>query len=102
MKRTTTDDIKEILKVELEKSKTILELTDLVRPKSWKEFSKMGNRKNNSDRTWNRITRTSWKHSIKVAEVLKEYGFDHIAVDLLEFKQLREELIQLRLIRIIY
>ena len=58
----------------------------------------MRNRKNNSDRTWNRIIRTPWKSSIpKYKEVLEENGFDQVPVDSLEFKQLREELILLRL-----
>lgn len=33
----------------------------------------------------------------KVAEVLKEYGFDHVVVDSLEFTRLRGELILSRL-----
>ena len=61
----------------------------------------MGNRKNNSARTWNRITRISWEHLIKVAEAQKGYGSDLVAVDLLEFKQLREELIWHELKRVI-
>ena len=93
MKRTTTDDIKEILKVELEKSKRHAERYYLG-TNQFNETDRLKSILNNQEQEeqFRQNLKQDYQKTLKefnpkVAEVLKEHGFDHVAVDSLEFKQ---------------
>ena len=93
MKRTTTDDIKEILKVELEKSKRHAERYYLGTNR-FNETDRLKSILNNQEQEeqFRQNLKQDYQKTLKefnpkVAEVLKEHGFDHVAVDSLEFKQ---------------
>ena len=97
MKKLTISDIKDILKKELEKSKRHVQhyCSETDRPKSL-----LNNREQKEqfrDKLKQDYRQTLKELNPKVNQVLEEQGYNPEPVDSLEFKQLREELIQLKL-----
>ena len=103
MKIPTTDDIKEILKIELGKSKRHVQHYYLGTNRfSETERLKSILKNEEQEEQFRQELKQDYQKTLKefnskVKEVLEENGFDQVPVDSLEFKQLREELIQLRL-----
>ena len=103
MKKLTINDIKDILRTELEKSKRHVQHYYLGTNR-FSETNRLKSILNNQeqedhfrDKLKQDYRQTLKEINPKVHQVLEEQGYDPVKVDSLEFKQLREELIQLRL-----
>ena len=103
MKKLTISDIKDILRTELEKSKRHVQHYYLGTNR-FSETNRLKSILNNQeqedhfrDKLKQDYRQTLKEINPKVHQVLEEQGYDPVKVDSLEFKQLREELIQLRL-----
>ena len=103
MKKLTINDIKDILRTELEKSKRHVQhyylgtnrFSETDRLKSILNNQEQGDQF--KDKLKQDYRQTLKEINPKVHQVLEEQGYDPVKVDSLEFKQLREELIQLKL-----
>ncbi len=103
MKKLTINDIKDILRTELEKSKRHVQHYYLGTNR-FSETDRLKSILNNQeqedqfkDKLKQDYRQTLKEINPKVHQVLEEQGYDPVKVDSLEFKQLREELIQLKL-----
>ena len=103
MKKLTISDIKDILRIELEKSKRHVQhyylgtnqFSETDRLKSL--LSNQEQEDQFRDKLKQNYRQTLKELNPKVHQVLEEQGYDPEPVDSLEFKQLREKLIQLKL-----
>ena len=103
MKKLTINDIKDILRTELEKSKRHVQhyylgtnrFSETDRLKSILNNQEQGDQF--KDKLKQDYRQTLKEINPKVHQVLEEQGYDSVKVDSLEFKQLREEIIQLKL-----
>ena len=105
MKKLTAEDIKQILRVELEKSKRHAEhyyfgTNRFSKSEKFKSIAK----NEEQEEQFLQDLKTNYQQTLKqfnpkVTEVLEEHGFPNVAVDSVEFKHLRDELIELRLTR---
>ena len=105
MKKLTTEDIKQILNLELEKSKRHPEhyYFGTNRFSKVEKFKSLAKNEEQEEKFLQDL-KTSYQQTLKqfnpkVREVLEEHGFPKVAVDSVEFKHLRDELIELRLTR---
>ena len=105
MNKLTAEDIKQILRVELEKSKRHAEhyyfgTNRFSKSEKFKSIAK----NEEQEEQFLQDLKTNYQQTLKqfnpkVTEVLEEHGFPNVAVDSVEFKHLRDELIELRLTR---
>ena len=105
MKKLTTEDIKQILQVELEKSKRHAEhyYFGTNRFSKSEKFKSIAKNEEQEEKFLHEL-KTNYQQTLKefnpkVTEVLEEHGFPNVTVDSVEFKHLRDELIELRLTR---
>ncbi len=105
MKKLTTEDIKQILNLELEKSKRHTEhyYFGTNRFSKAEKFKSLAKNEEQEEKFLQDL-KTDYQQTLKqfkpkVREVLEEHGFPNVAVDSVEFKHLRDELIELRLTR---
>ena len=105
MKKLTTEDIKQILNLELEKSKRHAEhyYFGTNRFSKSEKFKSLAKNEEQEEKFLQDL-KTNYQQTLKqfnpkVREVLEEHGFPNVAVDSVEFKHLRDELIELRLTR---
>ena len=103
MKKLTISDIKDILRIELEKSKRHVQHYYLGTNR-FSETDRLKSILNNQEQEdqFRQQLKQNYRQTLKelnpkVNQVLDQQGYDPVAVDSLEFKQLREELIQLKL-----
>ena len=103
MKKLTINDIKDILRTELEKSKRHVQHYYLGTNR-FSETDRLKSILNNQEQEdqFRGKLKQDYKQTLKeinpkVHQVLEEQGYDPVKVDSLEFKQLREQLIQLKL-----
>ena len=103
MKKLTISDIKEILKLELGKSKRHVQHYYLGTNR-FSETDRLKSILNNQEQEdqFRGKLKQDYRQTLKeinpkVHQVLEEQGYDPVKVDSLEFKQLREQLIQLKL-----
>ena len=105
MKKLTTEDIKQILNLELEKSKRHTEhyYFGTNRFSKAEKFKSLAKNEEQEEKFLQDLKtncqQTLKQFNPKVREVLEEHGFPNVAVDSVEFKHLRDELIELRLTR---
>ncbi|MDP6960260.1 MAG: site-specific integrase [Dehalococcoidia bacterium] len=103
MKKLTISDIKDILRIELEKSKRHVQHYYLGTNR-FSETDRLKSILNNQEQEdqFRQQLKQNYRQTLKelnpkVNQVLDQQGYDPVTVDSLEFKQLREELIQLKL-----
>ena len=103
VKKLTISDIKDILRIELEKSKRHVQHYYLGTNR-FSETDRLKSILNNQEQEdqFRQQLKQNYRQTLKelnpkVNQVLDQQGYDPVSVDSLEFKQLREELIQLKL-----
>ena len=103
VKKLTISDIKDILRIELEKSKRHVQHYYLGTNR-FSETDRLKSILNNQEQEdqFRQQLKQNYRQTLKelnpkVNQVLDQQGYDPVTVDSLEFKQLREELIQLKL-----